>query len=582
MERIPINRCFSCCFKRVIRDDDTPDMILRKKVLLVAAFVFMTVTFFGTSLKGTSNIGVEFIARCIGLVADNCMLFFLIVLRKQPTDYGVGIYCASICLTLSMLQLHHGSMQSGSAWPMFVLVLDLLLVCQVSIRYSYAVLCYYYLTMLVFALESIYRFGLYSPEWGDTMQFHRRQKYECDNLPCPMDVNEVGDYYGEMVFVFTVDFLCTRGFAVSAKEEKDRILASIDAANHIAISLSRFDLAAAAEQLGDGKIPPELRAAFEEILSNLLSYKPYLPQSCFPFDDNSYCSGDGSPRRSTVFSHEHDSDNSHTTSSQSTSSLPVRTLHRSFDQMTASLMIANVRNSLTVLDHSIDSFSDLISNVVSMTSEIVTRNKGTVDLFLGDRVYANFGASRQQRGHPASCLNAAKDIIRKAGSVLEPYQKITNGREVSMNIGMGSGKLVCGDLGSESMLRFSTVGDLSLLVCAVEREGCRSGVAILSEEGMRRQVKHTAETRVHLQPILHNNCVHLFYEIIVRCDGKDDEMKEWMYELENVNKWDAFNKLAESLLTNDFDVQIPDGSQFDVLRCVLKDGRPEPIVVAVK
>eukprot|EP01060_Flectonema_neradi_P005909 TRINITY_DN13967_c0_g1_i2.p1 TRINITY_DN13967_c0_g1~~TRINITY_DN13967_c0_g1_i2.p1 ORF type:complete len:264 (+),score=55.08 TRINITY_DN13967_c0_g1_i2:2-793(+) len=257
------------------------------------------------------------------------------------------------------------------------------------------------------------------------------------------------------------------------------------------------------------------------------------------------------------------------------------TLRRAFEWMTASLMIANVRNSLTVLDHSIDSFRDLITNLVSTTSEIVVRNKGTVDLFLGDRVYANFGASRPHRGHPASCVSAAKEIISKTAAVLEPFWKIdNNGRELSINIGMGSGKLVCGDLGSESMLRFSTVGDLSHLVCAVERVGSRSTVAILCEEGMHRQVKHSTETRVHLQPILHNDCVHVLYEIITSLD--DGSMKEWMYELESVSKWDAFNKLAESMLTSNLDVQIPDGVQFDLLRSMLKDGPPEPIVVAVK
>ena len=113
----------------------------------------------------------------------------------------------------------------------------------------------------------------------------------------------------------------------------------------------------------------------------------------------------------------------------------------------------------------------------------------------------------------------------------------------------------------------------------MERASCQLGVAMLSEEGLYQQVKHTAEARVHLQTIFHNNKVHILYELLL---NNNEEPVEWMYELENVGKWDEFNRIAVAILSKSLASEIPTGDKFDVLRELMDSGLPEPLVLSIK
>ena len=477
-----------------------------------------------------------------------------------------------ICIAIALMEIEASAMKSIQLWPIYVLIIDILLTCQTPVGMTYSVIAFVFITTLAIEGEEVFRYGLYDFEWGEYSQEFRRIRYECNNLPCKVSLQYGMTRALTLLSIFLIDFLCTRGFASSAIAEKKRILASIEAANFIAVSLSRFDLESASQLLEEVEIPTQLKGAFDKILCNLRTYKPYLPQSCFPFEDGSVIS---------------DSRSSHSGSLGSTvltvSSISVKggtiNISRSFESMNASLLIANVRNSLSVLNCSVQSFSSLISDVISSTSDVIIRNRGTLDLFLGDRVFANFGASRSQRGHPGACVKAAAAINGTAWTLLEPYQQFVKGGALSINIGMGSGELVCGDLGSANIMRFSVVGDLSLLVCAVERASCQLGVAMLSEEGLYQQVKHTAEARVHLQTIFHNNKVHILYELLL---NNKEQPVEWMYALENVGKWDEFNRIAVAILSKSLASEIPMGDNFDVLRELMDSGLPEPLVLSIK
>ena len=566
-----LNCLFSLCHNRVIKESDTEIDITRKKIFVVTSAISLPISISALLYSYEKRI-LLFVASIFFLFGQIPTLLNLLWFRGQATNLLIGAHCTWTCIAIALLEIEGSAMNTFRYWPSFLIMIDLLLACQTPVKMTFGVIAFVISLILFIQGEEVFRFGLYDFEWGEYSQEFRRTRCECDKLPCRESILQGVIRFSALVIIFIVDFLCTRGFASSAIKEKNRILASIEAANYIAVSLSRFDLESASQLLEEVEIPTQLKGAFDKILCNLRTYKPYLPQSCFPFEDGIVIS---------------DNRSSHSSSSGSTtptaSSISVResvvNISRSFERTNASLLIANVRNSLSVLNCSVQSFSSLISDVISSTSDVIIRNRGTLDLFLGDRVFANFGASRSQRGHPDACVKAAAAITSKAGDLLERYQQFTKGSALSINIGMGSGKLVCGDLGSVNIMRFSVVGDLSLLVCAVERASCQLGVAMLSEEGLYQQVKHTAEARVHLQTIFHNNKVHILYELLL---NNKEQPVEWMYELENVGKWDEFNRIAVAMLSKSLASEIPMGDKFDVLRELMDSGLPEPLVLSIK
>ena len=424
--------------------------------------------------------------------------------------------------------------------------------------------------------ERVFRYGLHDFSWGVPEEATRRDSLcGCETMPCSVPFAEgVGDL-GSEIAVFVLDFLCTRGFALSVLEEKRRILASIDTANHIAKSLSRFDLEMASELLDEAVIPDELKLSFELILANLKSYRPYLPQSCFP---------EAEPE---VEESQHSVTYGMTETTNTVSSWESKptNLRKPFSEMSVSLLVANVRNSLVVLQHSQKSFMDLISDLVSTSFTIICQNRGTLDLFLGDRIFANFGATRVHSGNALSCVEAAKGIAKSSEGILIPYQ-VEGGNLLSIDIGMGSGRLHCGDLGSDTMIRYSFIGKLAHLVSVVERAACKMNITMLCEVGLYRQVRESIEICVHLQTILHLDTIHLLYEVIEGIHEEEAFPEEWMYQLESrgVGKWDAFNKVASALLMGEKVSDIGNvaeeaGFRMQQLQIIMRDGVSTPLVV---
>eukprot|EP01060_Flectonema_neradi_P009931 TRINITY_DN17089_c0_g1_i1.p1 TRINITY_DN17089_c0_g1~~TRINITY_DN17089_c0_g1_i1.p1 ORF type:complete len:566 (+),score=44.00 TRINITY_DN17089_c0_g1_i1:1241-2938(+) len=527
-----------CCtnpfYKRIIKESDAPQQIVRKKIMC-------WVVLFGTPLLAAAAIAyygrrpLTFWGCLPSLVHSILFLVSLVGFQIDVTDRMLCIWGFLNAVLFFLTELDSLVMLTTSRWPLFVIILDVLIVCQVSSQITLSIVVFAVLQFVVVFSERVYRYGLFDYEWGDYSQENRRASVQCANLPCAVNLSTGLSGLVTQVSVFVFDFYITSKFAKEAFAERNRILASIDAANHIANSLSCFDLTAAELLLDKAAIPEELKSALSRILMNLHSYKPYLPQSVFHLDDTS--------------GNEVDISNSDKSLSSLTSTLSasLRAAHPSpfcaFKQVTASLFVSNISNSMSVLHHSIDMFKSLISDIITLSSKVVDYNRGSLDMFLGDRVFASFGASRFRTGHSCSCVRVASSFINTASKLLDPYQEFAEGLE--LNIGMGSGKLVCGDLGSESIMRFCVIGKLSLLVCEMERAGRSAGIKMLCESDMRYDIKFTYQTRVHLQLVRHNDEDHIVYEVIQNAETKE---QEWLYEIASTDKWEALDKVAIAVM----------------------------------
>ena len=500
-------------------------------------------------------------------------LIVLIGFRRKATNKLIGSIAVIGVVAITLAEIDSSAMQSVPSWPMFVLLVDILLSCEVPNNYSIAIVSYCCVMLCILTTEKKFRYGLLDFSWGEYSQSKRHKNYSCENLPCELEFNEALTALSAQLGIFVVDFVCTRSFAAALYEEKSAILASIETANHIAISLARFDLESAAELLDESMIPEELREALERILCNLRSYKPYLPQSCLPLDGFEGIIMEDSaslPSRR----------NKRSASTKSSRNMfDIRRAKTGFKSLTGSLFVANIKSSYSVLLLSAESFRSLIHDLISTTCEVIVRNKGTLDLFLGDRVFANFGATRPLKRHASTCVNAAARIVNLAPAILEPYSEAGN---LTLHVGMGSGKLFCGVLGSDSVKRFSVIGKISLLVCVVERTACLAGIPMLSEAGMYNLLKNSFEIRVHLQTILYFNEVHVLYEVMTR-----DDNEEWMYTCESPDQWETFNNIATALLTDQStdrckELNKHSGPHFDRLRSLMKGGPPDPLIIADK
>ncbi len=101
----------------------------------------------------------------------------------------------------------------------------------------------------------------------------------------------------------------------------------------------------------------------------------------------------------------------------------------------------------------------LLNELFTILTEIVFRHGGTVDKFIGDCVMAFWGAPDAQEDHAERALSAAEDMMRflEVGNAgwAQKY-----GVKVELAIGINSGEVVVGNVGSETRMEYTVIGDV--------------------------------------------------------------------------------------------------------------------------
>lgn len=103
----------------------------------------------------------------------------------------------------------------------------------------------------------------------------------------------------------------------------------------------------------------------------------------------------------------------------------------------------------------------LLNELFTVLSEIVFRQGGMVDKFMGDCVMAVFGAAPARDPsvhHAEAALAAAEDMHRFVEASAERWRESYD-VDVCLGIGVATGEAVVGNLGSERRLEFTAIGD---------------------------------------------------------------------------------------------------------------------------
>lgn len=98
----------------------------------------------------------------------------------------------------------------------------------------------------------------------------------------------------------------------------------------------------------------------------------------------------------------------------------------------------------------------LLSRYLDVVSEVIDSHGGTIDKFIGDAVMAFWGAPTAQAEHALLCCRAAlgcRKAIEAAGV------NDDNGHPLQIRIGINSGRMLVGNIGSELRLNYTVIGD---------------------------------------------------------------------------------------------------------------------------
>ena len=90
--------------------------------------------------------------------------------------------------------------------------------------------------------------------------------------------------------------------------------------------------------------------------------------------------------------------------------------------------------------------------------EVVFRHGGTVDKFVGDMVMALFGAPLEDPHHAEHAVATAIDMIHELG-VLNRAWAAKGMKQLDIGIGVNSGEMIAGNIGSSSIMSYTVIGD---------------------------------------------------------------------------------------------------------------------------
>jgi adenylate cyclase len=166
----------------------------------------------------------------------------------------------------------------------------------------------------------------------------------------------------------------------------------------------------------------------------------------------------------------------------------------------ASARVGGARRDMSVLFADIRGFTTFTERgqpeaVVAQLNEYFSRmvsvvfaHQGTVDKFVGDMVMALFGAPLADPDHADHAVQAALGMLDALGELNGLWE--TTGRPpLEIGIGVNSGDMVAGIIGSDTIMSYTVIGDAVNLGSRIESLNKEYGTRLIISESTRARLK---------------------------------------------------------------------------------------------
>jgi len=125
---------------------------------------------------------------------------------------------------------------------------------------------------------------------------------------------------------------------------------------------------------------------------------------------------------------------------------------------------------------------------------VLFRHHGTLDKFVGDMVMGLFGAPVADPRHADHAVAAALDMITELERLNVRWQ--AEGRPtMDIGIGINSGEMIAGNIGSNAVMSYTVIGDAVNLGARLESATKEHGARILISEAVRARLTTPVKTR---------------------------------------------------------------------------------------
>ena len=215
------------------------------------------------------------------------------------------------------------------------------------------------------------------------------------------------------------------------------------------------------------------------------------------------------------------------------------------------------RRTLTILFMDLEGFSALsermghrvvpvLGHYLSAMSRVITDERGTIDKYIGDAIMAFWGAPTEDDDQAFDACRAALQCSRMM-QTMHAGNEFQEAPNLKVRIGINTGRVVVGNMGSDTRLNYTAIGDPVNVASRVEGLSKNYGTEILITQHTYELVKYdVVARRIDLVQVRGREERTALYELLaIRADSGEVEGYEWIAEFEaalslyEAGQWDA-------------------------------------------
>jgi adenylate cyclase len=124
---------------------------------------------------------------------------------------------------------------------------------------------------------------------------------------------------------------------------------------------------------------------------------------------------------------------------------------------------------------------ELINDILTPVTRVIHEHKGTIDKYIGDAIMAFWGAPMHNPQHATYAVRAGLAILQALTTIQKDF-KAKGWPEVDIGIGLNTGKMSVGNMGSQFRIAYTIMGDAVNLGSRLEGLTKQYGVKMIVSE----------------------------------------------------------------------------------------------------
>ncbi|MGB1801073.1 MAG: CHASE2 domain-containing protein [Gammaproteobacteria bacterium] len=152
------------------------------------------------------------------------------------------------------------------------------------------------------------------------------------------------------------------------------------------------------------------------------------------------------------------------------------------------VLFSDVRSFTTISEGlTPEELSELMNEYLTPMTKIIHENRGTIDKYIGDAVMAFWGAPIENNEHARYALKTAMEMLERMHALRHEFQE-RGWPELHIGVGLNTGMMSVGNMGSEFRLSYTVLGDAVNLGSRLEGLTKAYGVELIVSETTKQAV----------------------------------------------------------------------------------------------